>query len=109
MLASRIDRPPPFFMELPVCGALLLALGTADLDRGRRTGEQLVSRSAVRMIALAERFRFLRNFQPTMSGARARRDAEQADRSAYDDAVSSYPDLDREELRAAALALLRYR
>ncbi len=61
------------------------------------------------MIALAERFRFLRNFQPTMSGARARHAAEQGDRSAYDDAVSSYADLGREDLRAAALAVLRAR
>ena len=109
MLTSRIDRPPPSFMELPVCGVLLLALAMADLDRGRRTGDRLVTRSAVRMIALAERFRFIRNFQPTMSAARARRDAEQADRSAYDDAVSSYADLDREELRSAALVALRHR
>jgi len=61
------------------------------------------------MIALAERFRFLRGFQPTMSSARARQAAEQADRSAYDDAVSSYADLDREDLRAAALTALRAR
>ena len=61
------------------------------------------------MIALAERCRFLRNFQPTMSPARARDTAEQADRSAYDDAVSSYADLGPDQLRAAALAALRER
>jgi hypothetical protein len=44
-----------------------------------------------------------------MSAARARHAAEQADRSAYDDAVSSYADLGREDLRAAALAALRAR
>ena len=60
-------KPSPSLIELPVCGTLLLALGLADLDRGR-------DRPGCRMIALAERFRFLRNFQPTMSGGgRARR------------------------------------
>ena len=61
------------------------------------------------MVALAERFRFLRNFQPTMSAARARQAAEQADRPAYEDAVSSYAGLGHEELRAAALVALRER
>jgi predicted ATPase/DNA-binding SARP family transcriptional activator len=109
MLTSPVERPPPFFMEQAVCGALLLALGLADLDRGRRTGDGPVTRTAVHMIALAERLQYLRGFQPTMSRARARRAAEQADRSAYDDAVSSYADLGREELRAAAMAVLRRR
>jgi hypothetical protein len=44
-----------------------------------------------------------------MSSARAHRAAEQADRSAYDEAVLSYADLDHEQLRAAALAALRLR
>jgi hypothetical protein len=47
-----------------------------DLDRGKRG-------SGARMIALAERFRYLRSFQPTMSTARVRHTAELADRSAY--------------------------
>jgi hypothetical protein len=72
-----------------------------------RVGDQRASRSGARMIALAERFRFLRGFQPTMSSARARHAAQEADRSAYDDAVSSYADLGRDHLRAAALAALR--
>jgi hypothetical protein len=58
------------------------------------------------MVALAERFRFPRNFHPTMSAGRARDVAEQADRSAYHDAVSSYADLGEQDLRAAALAAL---
>jgi hypothetical protein len=62
-----------------------------------------------RTIALAERFRYLRTFQPTMSAAAARQAAEQADKSAYDEAVSSYAGLGAGELRAAALALLRAR
>ena len=61
------------------------------------------------MVALAERFRFPRNFQPTMSTARARQAAIQADRPAYDEAVSSYAGVGEEDLRAAALAALRER
>lgn len=45
----------------------------------------------------------------TMSATRARHAAEQADRSAYDDAVSSYADLGRDQLRAAAPAALQAR
>ncbi|HEX8133721.1 MAG TPA: BTAD domain-containing putative transcriptional regulator, partial [Actinomycetes bacterium] len=102
MLANPVANPPPYLMELPTCGGLLLALAMVDLDRGATS-------SAARMIALAERFRFLRNFQPTMSAARARRAAEQAARPAYDEAVSSYAGLGHGDLRAAALALLRER
>ena len=58
---------------------------------------------------MAERFRYLRQFQPTMSVARARHAAEQADRSAYADAVSSYADLAGDELRGAAMVALRER
>jgi transposase len=90
-------------------GGLLLALAMVDLDRGARTGEEWATRSGARMVALAERFRFLRNFQPTMSAARARHMAEQADRPAYEDAVSSYAGLGHEDLRAAALAALAAR
>jgi hypothetical protein len=96
-------------MELPTCGGLLLALAMVDLDRGARAGDRRATTSGARMIALAERFRFPRNFQPTMSAAAARRAAEQADRPAYDDAVSSYADLGHEDLRAVALAALRAR
>ncbi len=109
MLTNPVANPPPYVMELPICGGLLLALAMADLDRGARAGDERATRSGARMVALAERFGFLRNFQPTMSAARARHAAEQADRSAYDDAVSSYADLGREDLRAAALAALRAR
>jgi hypothetical protein len=94
-------------MELPTCGGLLLALGMVDLDRGARDGDRRATRFGVRMVALAERLRFLRNFQPTMSAARARQAATNADRPAYEEAVSSYAGLGQEDLRAAALALLR--
>ena len=109
ILMHPAANPPPYRMELPTCGGLLLALAMVDLDRGQRTGEELVTRSGARLVALAERFRFLRNFQPTMSAARARQGAQEADRPAYDEAVSSYAGLGTEELRAAALAALAAR
>jgi predicted ATPase/DNA-binding SARP family transcriptional activator len=98
-LMARPPAAPP--TEFPLCGALLLALGTADLAKGDPGG--------VRLIALAERFRYLRTFQPTMSSDRARRSAEHADRAAYEDAVSTYAALDVAGLRAAALDLVRVR
>jgi predicted ATPase/DNA-binding SARP family transcriptional activator len=109
ILTNPIGTPLPSAFELPVCGALLLALGMVDLDRGRRSGDEQATRSGVRMVALAERFRFPRNLQPTMSPARARHAAEHADRSAYADAVSAYADLGREKLRAAAQTALAAR
>jgi predicted ATPase/DNA-binding SARP family transcriptional activator len=109
MLANPVANPPPYLMELPTCGGLLLGLAMVDLDRAARTGDEGAARSGARLVALAERFRFPRNFQPTMSAARARRAATDADRPAYDEAVSSYAGLGAGELRAAALALLRAR
>jgi predicted ATPase/tetratricopeptide (TPR) repeat protein len=103
MLANPVENPPPYLMELPVAGALLLALAMMDLDRGARTGDRRATTSGARMIALADRFRFPRTFQPTMSSARARQAATDADGPAYDEAVSSYAGLGHEDLRAAAL------
>ncbi|WP_129298113.1 ATP-binding protein [Streptomyces lydicus] len=89
-------------VELPVLGTVLHALGVAGLaSDGAGAGA-----GAVRMIALAERLRVLREFQPTMSAARARQAAEDADRAAYADAVSEYAALGRDELREAARALI---
>ena len=105
---STVASAAPF-VALPVCGALLLALAMLDLDRGERTGDAGATRSGVRLIALAESFRFPRGFQPTMSAAHARHIAEQADKSAYADAVSSYADLGRDALRGAASAALQAR
>jgi predicted ATPase len=99
LLRYPAARPPVYFVQLPVCGALLLALAAVDLSRGAVA-------SGVRLTALAERFEFLRGFQPTMSSARARAAAEQADRAAYAEAVSAYAALDRDGLRAAALSAL---
>jgi predicted ATPase/DNA-binding SARP family transcriptional activator len=109
MITHPAVQPAASFAYFPVCGALLLALAMADLDRAERTADERVARSGARMIALAERFRFLRNFQPTMSAACARHAAERAARTAYDNAVSLYADLGGGDLPAAALAALRAR
>ncbi|WP_035846486.1 ATP-binding protein [Kitasatospora azatica] len=97
-LRTLLSGPPGSPMDLPVLGTVLHALGMAGLGSGA-TG-------AVRMIALAERLRVLREFQPTMSQARARQAAEHADRAAYADAVSEYAALERDELREAARAVM---
>jgi len=81
-------------MELPVYGTALLALGFAGLAGG--------DRGAVRLVALAERMPAVREWS-TLSSARSRQAAENADRAAYGDARSTYAALGREELRAAAL------
>jgi hypothetical protein len=108
MLEHPVANPSPYLMELPLSGSLLLALAMVDLDRGARTGDRRATSSGARMVALAERFRFPRNFQPSIA-ARARQAATQADRPAYDEAVSSYAGLGHQELRDAALAALRAR
>ncbi|MBT2210232.1 BTAD domain-containing putative transcriptional regulator [Actinomadura sp. NEAU-AAG7] len=103
LLTLPEERIPSFYMDQPVCGAVLLALALTDLARGREPAR------AARMIALAERLRFIRNFQPTMSAPLARRAAQEADGPAYADAVSEYAGLDRPALRSAALAVLTER
>jgi predicted ATPase/DNA-binding SARP family transcriptional activator len=100
MLTAQPGKLPAYVMEFPICGVILLALGFLDLDRG-------ATAIGARLIALAERLRFTRNFQPTTSPARAREAARTADRAAYDDAVSSYAALDQDGLRAAALTALQ--
>jgi hypothetical protein len=96
-LRTLLSGPSRSPMELPVLGTVLHALGMAGLASG--------DAAAVRMIALAERLRVLRDFQPTMSADRARKAAQDADRAAYADAVSEYAALERDELREAARAL----
>ncbi|MGP3925569.1 AfsR/SARP family transcriptional regulator [Streptomyces sp. 8N616] len=96
-LRTLLSGPARSPMELPVIGTVLHALGMAGLAPG--------DAAAVRMIALAERLRVLREFQPTMSAARARQAAQDADRAAYADAVSEYAALKRDELQEAARAL----
>ena len=99
-LVALLDRGVA--VDIPICGVVLLALGYADLATGR-TG------TGVRLIALAERFRCLRSFQPTTASTRSRHAAEEADRAAYDDAMSTYAALSRDELPDAAVELLRLR
>ena len=105
--------PPPGTLAasygLAVCGSLLLALAMTDIDRGQRAADAGLARSGARMIALAERFGLKNGLQPTMSAARARQAAQDADGPAYAEAVSSYAGLDPEGLRAAARAALRER
>ncbi|GAB2973260.1 hypothetical protein GCM10023080_041820 [Streptomyces pseudoechinosporeus] len=100
-LRTLLSGPSGSPMELPVFGTVLHALGLAGLASGDTT--------AVRMIALAERLRVLRSFQPTMSADRARKAvgaAGNAARAAYADAVSEYAALERDELREAARAAM---
>ncbi|TPQ16536.1 ATP-binding protein [Streptomyces sporangiiformans] len=97
-LRTLLSGPSHSPMELPVFGTVLHALGMAGLASG--------DAAAVRMIALAERLRVLRDYQPTMSADRARKAAEDADRAAYADAVSEYAALGRDELREAARVLM---
>ncbi|MEU9606059.1 BTAD domain-containing putative transcriptional regulator [Streptomyces sp. NPDC048057] len=97
-LDALLSGPSATPGELPVAGTVLHALGVARLSAGDTRG--------VRMVALAERLRVLREFQPTMSSARARRAAEEADGAAYSEAVSAYAALERHELREAARALI---
>jgi hypothetical protein len=101
MAATLTDASmAPAVQNLQICGALLVAMGLVDIDRGSPA-----SRAAgARLIALGERLQFLRNFQPTMDSATIRRAAQDADGPAYADAVSEYAGLDRTELVAAALA-----
>jgi hypothetical protein len=95
MIGAPDTRPTAF----PACGSALLAIAMADLDRDP-TG-------AARMIALARRMHYLRGFHPIMSVAAAEKAARGADGAAYDDAVSSYADLDNPALRQEILATLR--
>ncbi|WP_377269942.1 ATP-binding protein [Peterkaempfera sp. SMS 1(5)a] len=97
-LRALLSGPSGSPAELPVYGMVLHALGMAGLASG--------DAGAVRMIALAERLRVGREFQPTMSADRARRAAEDADRAAFSDAVSEYAALERDELREAARAVM---
>ncbi|SDM27940.1 ATP-binding protein [Allokutzneria albata] len=101
LLTGEPLRTPSVLMVRPLCGTLLVAMGMADIAGGDASG--------VRLIALAERFRFQRAFQPTMSSAAIRAAAEKADGPAYADAVSEYAGRNLAELRGEALAVARAR
>ncbi|MGC5565531.1 ATP-binding protein [Streptomyces sp. FR-108] len=114
-LLTLLTGPPRSLVDLPVFGTVLHALGMAgvaaldgdgDGASSSSSASASASASAVRMVALAERLRVLREFGPTMSADRARRAAEKADRAAYTDAVSEYAALGRDELREAARTLI---
>ncbi|WP_434587403.1 ATP-binding protein [Streptomyces sp. A5-4] len=92
LLAGQSEAGVP--SKLPVCGTVLRALGLTGLARG--------DTSAVRLLALAERMRVLREF-PTLSADRAQRAADHADRAAYAVAMSEYAALEHGELLAVAL------
>ncbi|UQS26602.1 AfsR/SARP family transcriptional regulator [Amycolatopsis thermalba] len=98
LFSESAAKLPAYLIGMAVRGTVLLALGVLALDRGDPAG--------VRMVALAERLGFLRNFQPTMSPAGIRAAAENADGPAYADAVSEYAGLSPDELRLAALELV---
>ncbi|MFQ6393224.1 ATP-binding protein [Nocardia sp. KC 131] len=102
LLEQPATQPGGHLTELTACGAVLLALAMVDLERGMAT-------SGARLIALAERFDPPRQFHPTMSSKAIRARAENADRAAYVEAVSTYAALDVSDLRAAALAALAER
>ncbi|MDQ1042355.1 BTAD domain-containing putative transcriptional regulator [Streptomyces sp. V4I2] len=100
-LRTLLSGPSASPMDLHLFGTVLHALGMAGLASGEAR--------AVRMIALAERLRVLREFQPTMSADRARKAVGAAGntaRAAYADAVSEYAALERDELREAARAVV---
>jgi hypothetical protein len=102
LLTNPLERPPVYVVEQQLVGALLIGLGMADIAAGDPG-------SGVRLIALAEQFKFMRGFRPTMSALDVRGAVQNADGPAYADAMSEYAGLDRDELRAAALAALRAR
>lgn len=102
MLTNPLEKPPVYIVEQQLAGALLVALGLADITAGD-------AKSGVRLVALAEQFKFLRGFRPTMTVADVRAAVENADGPAYADAVSEYAGLDRAGLRVAAVAALRAR
>lgn len=102
MLTNPLEKPPVYVAEQQLAGALLIALGLADIIAGD-------ARSGVRLVALAEQFKFLRGFRPTLTVADVRAAVENADGPAYADAVSEYAGLDRAGLRVAAIAALRAR
>ncbi|HEU5356905.1 MAG TPA: BTAD domain-containing putative transcriptional regulator [Actinocrinis sp.] len=100
LILSAVNGSAMSYSDFPLCGTQLLGLAVLDLDRGGRTGDARATRSGVRMIALAECFRF----NGGMSTVRLRQLAEEADKPAYAEAVSAYTGLGADALRAAAAA-----
>ncbi|TMQ90697.1 AfsR/SARP family transcriptional regulator [Actinomadura soli] len=109
LLALPQETMPSFFMDLPFCGGILLALAVADLARagGPEGAPRDVRTRAARTIALAERLHHVRSFQPTMSASSVRREAEDADGPAHSAAVAEYAGLDGAALRDEVRKLAR--
>jgi len=95
LLTNPVDRPPVYMAEFPLAGALLFALGMADIATG-------ADATGVRLVALAPRFQYLQGLQPALP-------AEVTGRAVYTDAVAEYAGLDRPDLRETALSLLATR
>jgi predicted ATPase/DNA-binding SARP family transcriptional activator len=102
MLECPLGLSPTYIVEEQLVGSLLAAIGMADIATGDTA-------SGLRLIALAERFKFQHGFRPSLTTADVRAVVENADGPAYADLVSEYAGLDRDGLRAAALAVLRTR
>ncbi|KAB8163367.1 AfsR/SARP family transcriptional regulator [Streptomyces sp. 3MP-14] len=88
----------PTTAGLPVAGTALLALGLAGVAGG--------DRAAVRLLALAERLRVVRDFQPTMAPEEPRRTAEETDPAGFAEAAAGYAALSPGELAGALRAVL---
>lgn len=71
-----------------------------------RDDQRARSRGA-RTIALVQRLHFVRNFQPSMTDARARRTAERADPVVHDVSVRAFADLGPAALVTAAWEAVR--
>ena len=104
-VADLADSLPPALGPLldggvpdPFCGTLLVAIGLAELERGRPT-------RGAWLVAVAERFHYQREYQPTMASAAIRARVVDAAGPAYAEATAEYAGLDREDLRAEARAL----
>ncbi|MEV0767900.1 ATP-binding protein [Nocardia salmonicida] len=100
LLEQPAAQPGGFLAELTACGAGLLALAQVQISRGRPA-------PGARMVALAERLHPPRQIHPTMSSNRTRAGAQNADKAAYVEAVSTYAALDVAGIRAEALDTVR--
>jgi predicted ATPase/DNA-binding SARP family transcriptional activator/tetratricopeptide (TPR) repeat protein len=101
--AARLLAPDQTWLDFPITGMVLFAVGAWGLVR-----EDLESETAIRLLALAERFAYSR-FAPTFSWDRAVALAESAVPGALAAALAEYgtrrgPDL-LEEARAATVGL----
>jgi hypothetical protein len=102
VLADPVEAVPGYAPDLPLLGVLVLALGRAEIARWRRTADPAQAARGARLVALAERLHHVRTFQPTMSSARSRAAAQQADAAAHAAAAAAVAHLDGDGLRDAA-------